>query len=82
MERLTRTQRRASVLLTHAINLCTLLPLARDQELEVLAAHLDDLIESIVQEYDDPKADTRQLDIIRDLAIAMSVAVRGIRECR
>lgn len=81
MQRLTSVQRRASVLLTHAINLCTLLPLASNEELELLAVHLDELIESIVQEYDE-KSDTQALDILRDLAIAISVAVRRVRDSR
>ena len=81
MQRLTSVQRRASVLLTHAINLCTLLPIASDEELDLLAVHLDELIESIVQEYDE-KSNTQVLDAMRDLAIAISVAVCRVRDSR
>jgi hypothetical protein len=69
---LTTAQRRASSLFDSTINLVTLLPQAEKKELILLRAHLDELLEHIVLQYDGmPKEEKKFWDTIRDLVCSI-----------
>ena len=78
--RITKEQRRAANLLSNAINLVTILPLARDVEREIFLYHMDELMEMLIQEYKEDESDRRKLDAIRDLALAIITAAKRLQE--
>lgn len=78
--RITKEQRRAANLLSNAINLVTILPLARDVEREIFLYHMDELMEMLIQEYKGDENDKRKLDAIRDLALSIITAAKRLQE--
>ena len=69
---LTEPQRKAAALFEATITLVTLLPVARETELEILRTHLDELLDYIVDQYDGMDLKEREhWDTIRDLALAV-----------
>ena len=78
--RITKEQRRAANLLSNAINLVTILPLARDVEREIFLYHMDELMELLMQEYKEEDNDKRKLDAIRDLALSIITAAKRLQE--
>ena len=74
---LTNAQRRASSLLEAAVTLVTLLPLGKREEMVILQTHLDELLDYIVEQYDQIAPEEREFwDTIRDLALAIYRVVR------
>ena len=78
---LTREQRRAASLLDAAINLCTIMPLARPRELAILNLHMGELLEFLVeQQVLSEDMDQQAFEAVRDLAFAICVAASRLSE--